>query len=284
MVRIGEHISISKGAMTGIKQTLENGSTCFQIFVKNPRSFSDSKISDKVKIEVKDFTEEHNIKFVSHSPYILNLSKDPSDNKLAFDTLINDIKTSSTMGAIGSVVHMGKYLKSDPEIAYANMAQSIKLILDQIDPSEYNGKLIIENSAHQGTEIGYDINGLIKLWKLIPDDCKHRVGICFDTCHAFAGGLDLTKYEEMDKYLNLFNDEIGLENLVCIHLNDSMKPCNCRVDRHQNLGFGEIGLNSYDGMKLLIQRTEYLDIPIILETPYDKEKRIQEIKMVKSWV
>ena len=170
------------------------------------------------------------------------------------------------MGAYCVIVHFGKYLDLSFEEAYNNMFSSLIYVLNQT----YNlkTKILVEMTAGQGTETGYNIDGVSRLFnkfKLIKDTkIINRIGICMDTCHAFASGYNLKKIDIIKKFFKEFNSKIKLENLKLIHLNDSKVELGKKKDRHENLGKGFIGM---EGLHYIYKISKKYKIPIVLETP-----------------
>ena len=222
---------------------------------------------------------ENNIKLVVHSSYLLNFSKPIDENLQSFNVIIGDLRYSDKLNALGCIIHMGKHLKLDVDTAIQNYIDSVNKICQE---KTCESLLILENSAHQGTEIGFSIDHLAKIYQGITDENRERIGFCLDTCHAFASGYDFTDKAKTEQFFTEFDEKIGLSKIVCIHLNDSKKPCNSHVDRHEKLGVGKIGL---DGIKNVVQSLKNISFngPVILETPYDSfESRFEEVKIVSA--
>jgi deoxyribonuclease-4 len=205
------------------------------------------------------------MRLVVHSSYLLNFSKPVDANEASFSTIIGDLQFADNLEAIGCIIHMGKHLKLSVDDAFDNYIASVNKICEE---KNSNSLLILENSAHQGTEIGYSIDHLARIYDGITEENREKIGFCLDTCHAFAAGY--------------FEEKIGLEKVVCIHLNDSKKKCNSCVDRHERLGVGMIGL---DGIKYILKYLKEMNFGgiVVLETPYDSyESRLEEVGMMKE--
>jgi len=216
---------------------------------------------------------------VSHSPYLINLAKDPVNEKYVADALKNDLEFVNKLEGIGSVVHMGKKIKLTEEQALDNMEKNIKNIL-----SEYKGnsKLILETSCGQGTELLYKIEDLGKFYERFTKKEKERIGFCIDTCHVFVAGYDMRTAQKVKSFFKLFDNCIGLDKLVLIHFNDSDKRFASHVDRHDDIGEGFIGKKeggSISGLKEVFKTAKKLGVPMTLET-HDIEG---DLKNVQSW-
>ena len=137
--------------------------------------------------------------------------------------------------------------------AFDNYIASVNKICEE---KNSNSLLILENSAHQGTEIGYSIDHLARIYDGITEENRAKIGFCLDTCHAFAAGYNFCEEDGVTGFFEEFEEKIGLEKVVCIHLNDSKKKCNSCVDRHERLGVGMIGL---DGIKYILNIIAFIN-------------------------
>ena len=288
----GAHVSTSKGIPNAIKYTREvlNGDI-LQIFSQSPRSLkgpSDKTIKDIPKII--DAIKTHNVKIVSHSPYMINLSKDISTHQYVMDCLLKDLQFIDKVGGIGSVVHMGKSLKLSKEEALKNMILNIKYILSNYDG---DAKLIIETSCGQGTELLANLDDIGDFYShgingtSFTEQEKSKIEFCIDTCHIFVAGYDMRSPKEVNSYFSKFNNIIGNNKLALIHFNDSAKKLGSNVDRHANIGGGYIGNSdlggNIDGLKAVFKKASQLSIPMVLETP-DIHPYVSNIKQDKWYV
>tara|TARA_B000000437_G_scaffold214150_1_gene187545 strand:+ start:396 stop:1277 length:882 start_codon:yes stop_codon:yes gene_type:complete len=292
VVCFGAHVSTSKGIPNAIKYTREvlNGDI-LQIFSQSPRSLkgpSDKTINDIPKII--DAIKAHNVKIVSHSPYMINLSKDISTHQHVMDCLLKDLQFINKIGGIGSVVHMGKSLKLSKEEALKNMILNIKYILSNYDG---DAKLIIETSCGQGTELLANLDDIGEFYNQgingtsFTEAEKNKIEFCIDTCHIFVAGYDMRSPKEVNSYFSKFNKIIGNNKLALIHFNDSAKKLGSNVDRHANIGEGYIGNpdldGNIDGLKAVFKKASQLSIPMVLETP-DIHPYVSNIKQDKWYV
>lgn len=251
-----------------------------QIFSRSPRGgkakdFSSSDISGMNAI-----FQRHNIyPLVVHVPYFLNLaSSDETKRRYSAEVLLEDLKRTEALGGKYLVTHIGHKDKNEPPDS-DRAVNTVLLTLGEV-LKEYKGpvKLLLENTAGQGQEIGTTFETIAHLIRELSDP---RVGACFDTCHAFGQGYDLSNSANLDLVLSLFNKTIGLDKLWVIHLNDSKGALGSHVDRHEHIGKGQIGL---EGFRALINSSLLPpDIPGILETPSDYESADRDnITLVKS--
>ena len=279
-VIFGAHISISKGLDKAVDQADKLKCGIMQIFSQSPQSFRgvSQKNIDRID-KAKEKLKKNNIKIVSHSPYLINLAKDPIKEKYIADALKNDLEFINKLNGIGSVVHMGKKIKLSTDTALNNMENNIKNILRQ-----YKGKskLILETSCGQGSELLFKIEDLGNFYNRFSLSEKKRMGFCIDTCHVFVAGYDMRCPKKVDEFFGLFDKCIGLDNVVLIHFNDSDKKFGSHVDRHENIGEGFIGKKeggNIDGLKRVFEIAAKRSIPMTLET-HNIEK---DLKKVQKW-
>lgn len=274
-------MSISKGLMTAVSETKKRDCNALQIFAKSPQSTRfKCKFTDDELENVRSFLEENDIKIVIHSSYMLNFAKPPEEITWAVDSLVEDMTVMGKLDGIGCVIHMGKQCKMPSEdVCLENKVASLTTAIDR---SPQNVLLILETAARQGTEMCADIDKLGKLYHMFPEKYKERIGFCVDTCHIFAAGYDCSTDSAVEEFLDLWDQHIGLENIVLIHMNDSKDVCGAKKDRHECIGVGQIGKNSVEGFQSWIQFAKDNEIPVILETPGTKPVE-EEIRMIKSW-
>ncbi len=279
MKYIGAHISSSGGLEKTAFRAFQIKATAFSFFTQNQRQWCcpplmQKKIDDFKKSCIKyKFTPQQ---ILPHSSYLINLGH-PVNNLLEKSRIsfINEIIRCSQLGLIFLNFHPGSHLNKITEnICLSRIAESINIALKQTK----NITLVIENTAGQGTNVGYCFEHLSEIIKNIDD--KSRIGVCIDTCHLFASGYDLRTQKNCEETFGQFNDLIGIKYLKGIHLNDSKKKFNSRVDRHESLGLGEIGRLAF---QWIIRNKSFNHIPMILETvnPYIWEKEISWLRSQK---
>ena len=219
---------------------------------------------------------------IVHAPYIINLcSENPSTRKLAIDFLAQEIKRCEQIGATILVLHPGSKLNQPLEIGIKQIIDGLNYVLNN---ATTNVVICLETMAGKGSEIGCHINHLKEIINGIQK--QNNIGVCLDTCHLSDSGQDIS---EFDKYLDLFNNEIGINKVKVIHLNDSKNPINSHKDRHENIGYGYIG---FENILNVVYHPKLNGIPKILETPYivyDDNGKMKsyppykfEIKMIKE--
>ena len=257
---IGSHVGFSanKQLLGSVEEALSYGANAFMFYTGAPQNTKRNPINDGYTMEAYKLMKENGIdlaKVVIHAPYIVNLGN--LDNfDFSVDFLREEMRRASLLGIKNVVLHPGANVSFDREDSIGSIIKGLNLILD----NPYDVRICLETMAGKGSEIGKSIAEI----KRIVDGCKFKdkIGVCLDTCHLWDSGVDLTKFDE---YVNLFDEEIGLDYVKVIHINDSKNEMDSHKDRHENIGFGNIG---FDTLIKIIYDERFKDIPKILETPY----------------
>lgn len=285
---IGFHIPVIQSSFyESIKYHYEGSGNIyhFQLFTKNPRQFKITRIKDEDANKCKNYIKENNIFLVTHASYLLNMSN-PENWENKVENGKNEIENAFKIGAVGVVFHVGKHLKLSKTEGENLMYNYIQEMINFMKEKNINIKYIIETSAACGTELCSDIRELGAFYRRFTDEEKQYVGICIDTCHIFSAGYPIHNQKGCESFIQLVEEELNWDNVVCMHLNDSLslKGCGCKLDRHANIMKGFI----MDGMKTLIKFAVNRMIPHILETPYDDNKifetHLDEIEQVHKWI
>lgn len=263
MIRLGAHVSIGKGFTGAIDQAQTLGCDGFQMFVANPRGWARKPI---VEAEIDKFLSKRKSSqlwpVVVHLAYLPNpASDDPELYEKSVITLAEEFRRANLLEADFFVFHPGKNKARQRGID--RIIKAVNLVLTQITGPTM---MLFENQAGAGGEIA---GGFEELRELIAGiENRDRVGICFDTCHAFAAGYDLRNRTGWEKTLGDLDRLIGIERLKLFHLNDAMGELGSHLDRHQHIGSGKIGP---EGFAYLVNHPQLNKIPGILETPQESE-------------
>ena len=257
---IGSHVSFNNTTQLigSVKEALSYGANTFMFYTGAPQNTKRSTIKKELIESAYKLMQENNInieKVIVHAPYIVNLGNlENFDFSVSF--LKEEISRVHELGIKNIVLHPGSSVSYSKEESIKSIIDGLNLILD----NDYDVRICIETMAGKGTEIGSNINEL----KTIIEGVKYKdkIGICLDTCHLSDSGIDLSNF---DDYLTLFDQEIGLNYIKCIHINDSKNEISSHKDRHENIGLGTIG---FDNLIKIIYDNRFKDIPKILETPY----------------
>lgn len=260
---LGAHVSISGSIDKAIDRAVELGCTTFQIFTRNPRGWEAKPLTKKEVEEFRRKFEEKGFKVaVAHMPYLPNISSpDKTAHKRSTKSLIQELKRSGELNLQYLVVHIGSHMGKGVEVGIRQAAEAVNTALSEV---ENDVMILLENMAGQRNSVGSTFENVRSILDLIKDE--DRVGVCLDTCHAFAAGYDLRTREAIDKTLKKFDEIIGLDRLKVIHVNDSKGDLGSGIDRHEHLGMGKIGER---GFFELLHHPVIRPLPLILETPVD---------------
>lgn len=274
---IGAHVSASQGVSSAPVNAHAIGAQAFALFTRNPSRWKSPAISDAEAEKFKEncislgYTPD---RILPHDSYLINLGA-PDKQKLAMsrDAFLDEIKRCEQLGLTMLNFHPGSHLKLiEPDACLDLIAESINITLDKTT----GVKAVIENTAGQGSNLGYSFEQLAHIIDKAED--KTRVGICIDTCHAYSAGYDLATDEGYSKTWEDFDRIIGLQYLSGMHINDSKRPLDSRIDRHESLSKGTLGTRFFE----MLMADKRLDgIPMILETP-DEMLWAQEIQWLYS--
>ena len=279
MKYVGAHVSASGGVENAPINAHKIGAKAFALFTKNQRQWFSSPLTKesikKFKENCSQFGYESRV-ILPHDSYLLNLG---NPTKEALDqsrkSFLDEMQRCELLGLTLLNFHPGSHLKQiSEEVCLKIIAESINITLEKTKEVT----AVIENTAGQGSNLGYKFEHLKAIIDLVED--KSRIGVCLDTCHSFTAGYDLKSEEGYEKSFREFDSVVGFKYLRAMHINDSKKEYGSRVDRHDSLGKGFIGENLF---KWIMNDKRFDNIPLILETP-EEELWEQEIKWLYSQV
>lgn len=260
-MRLGLQISIAGKIYESIDRALALGCQSMQIFSRNPQSWKISPISQRDIGEFKRRRREAGIfPLFIHIPYLINLaSGDDILWQKSVSTYIEDIKQADSLGAEYFVTHLGNHKGRGEAFGIKRFSLGLNLALKEAQPKLM---ILLENTAGSGSALGYDFEHLGRIIENVKQ--KEKIGICLDTCHAYAAGYDIKSKKVLDEVLDKIEELIGFSRLKMIHLNDSKRELGSRVDRHEHIGKGKIGLK---GFKTIVNHPKLKNLTFILETP-----------------
>ncbi|WP_320043065.1 deoxyribonuclease IV [uncultured Desulfobacter sp.] len=279
MKYLGAHVSAAGGVENAPVNAKKIGASCFALFTKNQRQWQAKPLSDQNINQFKSNCRTLGFgpgQILAHDSYLINLGHPEQaaleKSRLAF---IDEMQRCHQLGIAMLNFHPGATLKKiSMDDCLATIAHSINLALQQVP----DVIAVIENTAGQGSNVGFDFEQIKAIIDRVED--QSRIGVCIDTCHAFAAGYDFVSREGYAKTWDLFDTIIGFDRLKGMHLNDAKKQINSRVDRHESIGKGQLGLAAFRQ----IMADKRLDhIPMILETP-DNDIWAEELSLLKSMI
>lgn len=275
MKYIGAHVSVAGGVENAPVNAQKIGAKAFALFTKNQRQWSAAPLTResielfKQRCEEYGYAPKH---ILPHDSYLINLGNpDQEALEKSRTAFLDEMQRCEQLGLDRLNFHPGSSLKkvSDEE-CLRTIAESINITLDKTQ----GVCAVIENTAGQGSNLGYSFEQIAYIIDKVED--KSRVGVCIDTCHAFAAGYDLKSENGFQETFEYFETVIGFKYLKGMHLNDSKKEVGSHVDRHENIGKGELGIAPF---RMLMHDPRFDDLPLVLETP-DEDRWTEEIKML----
>ncbi len=278
---LGAHTSTLGGVSKSVDLAEKLSFTAMQIFTKNNNRWFQKPLEEKEIESFKTKLEQSKIKFVvSHDSYLINLcAKDKEILKKSRIAFLDELERCELLGIPHLNFHPGSHLGAGEEDGIKLVAESINIAHDKT--KGYKVSSMLETTAGQGTAIGYRFEQLQQIIELVEQ--KERMTVCIDTAHVFAAGYDIKDPKNFKKVIREFDEIIGLERLKCFHFNDSKKELGSRVDRHEHIGKGFIGL---EGFSNILNHTQLKKIPKILETPKGKEQLedLENLEVIRSLI
>ena len=256
---IGAHLSTRGGLHTAFERASAIDVSAAAIFAKNSNQWKGKVLTDD---DCALFAEKRNVRpMLTHASYLINLATTNEEfHRKSIAAMIDELDRAERLGIHAVVLHPGAHMGAGSDAAIDQIARS----LDEIHAAIPNHRVVtlLETSAGQGSCVGCTFEELGRMIAAVDD--KQRVGICFDTCHVFAAGYEIRTRDGYQRTIDEMERHVGLHNVGAFHLNDSKKPLGSRVDRHQHIGQGEIGLEAF---RLLLNDPRFTRIPKVIETP-----------------
>ena len=275
----GPHVSISGGVENAPANAYKTGASAFGLFTKNQRQWSSKPLTEESIKAFRQNCEKFGYQpwqILPHDSYLINLGHPEKEalhkSRVAF---LDEMQRCGQLGLDRLNFHPGGHLNQfSEEECLATIAQSINFALERT-----NGvTAVIENTAGQGTNLGFSFYQIKQIINGVAD--KSRVGVCIDTCHAYSAGYDIKSRGGFEKVFQEFDEVVGFEFLKGMHLNDSKKEFGSRVDRHESLGKGTLGLEVFE---CIMNDSRFDNMPLILETP-NEELWPEEIILLKELI
>lgn len=266
MVRVGCHVSIAGSIDQAVGRAEERGCDTFQIFSRNPRGWRAKDLGEDAVAAFRAGVSSADLRpVVDHMPYLPNLATSKDENfEKSVATLTAELERCGMLGIPYLVTHLGHHGGAGVEAGVQRVADAVNRALADADSDTM---LLLENTAGDKNSVGTTAADIRRIMDGIED--LSRIGICFDTCHAFAAGYELRTRDGIEETFGIFDDLIGLGHLRVIHLNDTKGDLGSRLDRHEHIGLGCIG---EEGFRLLLSHPAVRDLPLICETPVDERR------------
>lgn len=273
---VGAHVSVAGGLAKAFPRAAALRCTAIQIFVKNANQWRGPELRDETVAAFREAREQSAVRsVVAHASYLINLaSRDEPTSTRSLDALTDELDRCQRLGVDGLVLHPGAHLGSGVRVGTRRVAESLDRVFARFDALDT--KLLLENTAGQGTYLGSSLDELAEIRSACGQ--PERIGFCLDTCHAFAAGSEIHRPIGLRTWLDGVEATLGLAHVHCFHFNDSRGDCGSRLDRHANLGKGRIGMRAFAA---LMRSPELAGIPKVLETPTGEDAELHRADLVK---
>jgi deoxyribonuclease IV len=267
MVRLGVHVSVAGGVDRAVTRAREKGCDAFQIFTSNPRGWRSNPISSESAERFRALQRQSGLSpVVDHMPYLPNLASAKEEvYAKSVQALARELERAQVLGIPYLVTHLGSHLGAGRESGLARIVAALQTVFSENDSDTV---LLLENSAGTKNSMGSTFSDIAAVLESLPEE-RRRLGVCLDTCHLFAAGYDLRTPEALSAMLGQFQESIGLDKLMLIHLNDCLGALGSHLDRHEHIGLGQIG---EVGFLAILGHSVLAGLPMILETPVDARR------------
>lgn len=259
---LGAHMSISGGLHNAIDRAVASGCNVLQIFTRNSNQWKGKPVSEAdAALFCSKFAASGLHEVVSHDIYLINLAAPPGETRdKSLSAFRDELETCARLGIGKVVMHPGSHLADSPQTGLQRVVEAFDSLFAEVP--QFEGRVLIETTAGQGSNLGRTFEELAAI--IGSSKYPEKFGVCFDTCHTFAAGYDTATEAGYIDTMEQFDRLIGIERLNCFHLNDSKKGLGSRVDRHEHIGGGTLGLNPF---RFILNDPRFATVPKILETP-----------------
>jgi deoxyribonuclease-4 len=268
---LGAHEGIAGGVSRAFARAEADGADCLQIFTRNARGWAAKPLEDEEVAAFRKEARRTGKPVAAHSSYLINCaSPDREVRQKSWDALADELGRCERLGIPALIFHPGSH---DEE------AEGIRLVGEAmtraLEEVPGRARLLVENTAGQGTCLGWRFEQVAAIRDEVPSRARRRVGVCIDTCHTWSAGYDLSSEDGYARTIAELDDVIGLANVRAFHLNDSKKPKGCRVDRHEHIGQGTLGLRPF---RLLVNDPRFAEVPGFVETESRWKENIEVLR------
>lgn len=278
---LGAHVSIAGGWHNAPARGVKVGCGVIQIFTQNTNQWKGKKVTDSDATLFREKLAESGLhEVISHDIYLINLGSPPGEIRDKSVTCFQEEMERCARLGIGKIVmHPGSHLGEGEATGIKRIIEGLDRLFERVP--EFTGKVLLETTAGQGTNLGFRFEQLQAV--ISGSAFPERLAVCFDTCHSFAAGYDFRTREGYDRVFADFDRIIGVDRLQAFHINDSKSPFLSRVDRHEHIGLGALGLNPF---RLLLNDPRFRNVPMLLETPKgdDDEWDVKNLKTLRDLI
>jgi len=259
---LGAHQSIAGGYYRAVERARQRGCDCVQLFTKNNNQWAAKNITPEEARRFREALDTLGVTHpIAHVSYLINLaSPDPKLWRKSVDAFAAELRRAEILGIPYVVTHPGAYTSGSEASGVRNIVRALNKVHAQ--SHDVRARCLLETTAGQGTSLGWRFEQLAQVIDSVKE--PDRLGVCFDTCHVFAAGYPLESPKEYETTMAGFDRLVGLERIKAFHLNDSRSGCGSRIDRHEHIGRGRLGLEPF---RHLLADQRFRDVPMYLETP-----------------
>ncbi len=282
MPLLGAHESVSGGLHRAFEHIGKVGGESLQIFTRNQRQWNAPPLSDdEIRLFQDNWEQSGNMPVASHASYLINLGSSKEDQSAkSVTSFTGELKRCDRLGIEQVVIHPGSHGGDGVEAGLENVVRHLDMVFINAG-RDSRVRVLLETTAGQGKGLGSRFEEIA--WVISNSEFSDRLGVCVDTCHIFAAGYDIRTPEKYEETMSEFDRTIGLERIGFFHLNDSKKELGSRVDRHEHIGKGKLGLN---GFRHLLNDPRFDNHPMTLETPKGKElaEDMENLRILRSLI
>jgi deoxyribonuclease-4 len=276
---IGAHVSIAGGVEKAVLNAAQLGCETFQIFTKNQNQWKEKTFTESEIAGFRDHLERYPLHanlLASHDSYLINLcspEKELLEKSVA--ALLQEARRCLALGIPFLIFHPGSHVGKGEEWGLKTIAKSLNRVIEKLESDRI--RFLLETTAGQGSNLGYRFEQLVQILENVK--YPEFMGVCADTCHLFAAGYDIRREEDYQQTIRAMESLFGIEKIMAFHLNDSKNDLGSRVDRHETIGEGNIGLSAF---RLLMQDPRFETTPGFLEIPGGDDAFKKDIRMLKK--
>lgn len=268
---LGAHEAIAGGVSKAFARAEADGADCLQIFTRNARGWAAKPLEDGEVDAFRTEARRTGKPVAAHSSYLINCaSMDRPIRTKSWQALADELGRCERLGIPALIFHPGSH--EDESEGIRLVGEAMTRALEEVPG---RARLLLENTAGQGTCLGWRFEQLAAMRAAVPAKLRRRVGVCIDTCHLFSAGYDIATDDGYEKTVEALDRAVGLSNVRAFHLNDSKRPLGCRVDRHEHIGEGTLGLRPF---RRLVNDARFAELPGFVETDSRWKENIEVLR------
>ena len=271
---LGAHVSIAGGIHNAVDRGVASGCGVIQLFTQNSNQWKGKVVSDQDATLFREkFTASGLADVVSHDIYLINLAAAPGEvQDKSLVAFREELERCARLGIGKIVMHPGSHNGDGEEVGLRRVSEAFDLLFSQVP--QFTGKVLLENTAGQGSNLGYKFSHLKSI--IEGSSFPGRFGVCLDTCHAFAAGYQIAEKDGYRRTFDEFDQAVGISTLMAFHLNDSKKGLGCKVDRHEHIGAGTLGLEPF---RFIMNDPHFRLVPKVIETPKGDNEEMDAVNL-----